>query len=535
ELLSESLDPHLPDRVPHGGRPGGVPVGRAQREADGSRRRAGRARRLHPALLRLRPQGVVHDERGEERAHGGAARRHHARLHAVRGLHLVPRVGDPLPHRAGRDLALHGAAHHPPPPADGAGVVDVHPRPRAGLLRLAAGAHGGRGGGVRVAGPLPVLHVLGDGADPDVLPDRDLGRQGAHLRGGQVLSVHGGGLAADAGGHPVPVLALQRHHRRGDRQLLVLRLPDAGADRHRADDALPGVRAGLRGQGAHLPLPHLAAARARAGAHGGVGGAGGRAAQDGDVRLHPLRPPALPGRVGQRGGGEVGDDPGAGGDHLRGAGGGGAAQRQEAGGVHLGGPPGFRDPGRVRLQPAGDAGGAARDDRPRPLHPHAVLPAGDAVRAASFVRDRRLRRAGGLAPRVLHPAGVRGHDHHRAAGHERLRERVPGAAGDVPDQPVRRADRRHGGDLRLVLHAAHGAADDLQRAGPAGQPPRAGLERARARHPPAAGRADPVAGRVPQARTGPHGARREARARAGRCFAPPPGLRRPGRRRRPTV
>ncbi len=49
-----------------------------------------------------------------------------------------------------------------------------------------------------------------------------------------------------------------------------------------------GVLPRLRHQGADVPVPHLAAGRARGGAHGRVGGAGERAAEDGHLRLHPL-------------------------------------------------------------------------------------------------------------------------------------------------------------------------------------------------------------------------------------------------------
>ena len=44
----------------------------------------------------------------------------------------------------------------------------------------------------------------------------------------------------------------------------------------------------LRHQGADVPVPHLAARRARGGAHGRFGDPGGRPAEDGDLRLPPL-------------------------------------------------------------------------------------------------------------------------------------------------------------------------------------------------------------------------------------------------------
>jgi NADH-quinone oxidoreductase subunit M len=41
--------------------------------------------------------------------------------------------------------------------------------------------------------PLPLLHLLGGHADPDVLPDRDLGPRAPDLRRGEVLPLHHGG------------------------------------------------------------------------------------------------------------------------------------------------------------------------------------------------------------------------------------------------------------------------------------------------------------------------------------------------------
>ena len=48
--------------------------------------------------------------------------------------------------------------------------------------------------GVFVSLDLFLLHVLGSDAHPDVLPDRDLGRRAPHLRRGEVLPLHDGGL-----------------------------------------------------------------------------------------------------------------------------------------------------------------------------------------------------------------------------------------------------------------------------------------------------------------------------------------------------
>ena len=58
---------------------------------------------------------------------------------------------------------------------------------------------------------------------------------------------------------------------------------------------LPRLRAGVRDQGAAVPVPHLAARRARRGADRGLDHPRRRAAEDGHLRPAALRLPALPG------------------------------------------------------------------------------------------------------------------------------------------------------------------------------------------------------------------------------------------------
>ena len=53
---------------------------------------------------------------------------------------------------------------------------------------------------------------------------------------------------------------------------------------------LPRVLPRLRDQGADVPVPHLAARRAHRRADGRLGDPGGRAAEDGHLRVHPLQP-----------------------------------------------------------------------------------------------------------------------------------------------------------------------------------------------------------------------------------------------------
>ena len=54
------------------------------------------------------------------------------------------------------------------------------------------------------------------------------------------------------------------------------------------DPAVPGVLPRVRHQGAHVPLPHLAAGRPRGGAHGRLRDPGRRPAEDGHLRLRAL-------------------------------------------------------------------------------------------------------------------------------------------------------------------------------------------------------------------------------------------------------
>ena len=53
---------------------------------------------------------------------------------------------------------------------------------------------------------------------------------------------------------------------------------------------VPGVLPRLRDQGADVPVPHLAARRAHRRADGRLGDPGGRPAEDGHLRVHPLQP-----------------------------------------------------------------------------------------------------------------------------------------------------------------------------------------------------------------------------------------------------
>ena len=70
-------------------------------------------------------------------------------------------------------------------------------------------------------------------------------------------------------------------------------LPDYGP--YAATLAVPELLPRLCHQGPDVPVPHVAARRARGSAYSGFGHSGGRPAEDGHVRLHPLLASLLPG------------------------------------------------------------------------------------------------------------------------------------------------------------------------------------------------------------------------------------------------
>src|SRR5262249_52827171 len=134
--------------------------------------------------------------------------------------------------------------------------------------------------------------VLGSDAGADVSADRNLGRSSKTIRCDQVLPVHAGRVGADAAGDSVPLLpsslSYECLHIWTARSLY-----DRTADLYRLrtvcrDAAFPQLLLCVCDQSADVPLPHLAAGCARRGAHGWIGNSGGRPAEDGDLRFHPL-------------------------------------------------------------------------------------------------------------------------------------------------------------------------------------------------------------------------------------------------------
>ena len=203
---------------------------------------------------------------------------------------------------------------------------------------------------------------------------------------------------------------------------------------------LPRLRAGVCDQGAAVPVPYLAARRARSGADGGLGDPGRRAAEDGRLRPHPLRLPAVSRSrrvlrpddrlaLGHR-------------HRLRRARRDGPARHEEAGRLFLGQPHGLRRPGDRGVERPGHPGRVLPDAGPRREHGRAVRAGGHDVRPAPHAPDQRIRghqvgdaEADGRVP-----------DHHalvgRPAEHERLRRRVPDHARRLQVGPhVRRRGR----------------------------------------------------------------------------------------------
>ena len=193
--------------------------------------------------------------------------------------------------------------------------------------------------------------------------------------------------------------------------------------------ALPRLRAGLRDQGADVAVPHLAARRARRGAHRGLGDPGRRAAEDGRLRLPAPGHPALPRRRAQ-------------------------ASRRWIGALavvgivygalvslvqpdlkklvayssvsHLG----FVMLGIAALHHHRRGGRGLPDAQPRHLDGRAVLPGRHALRAAPHARS--IAEFGGLQERdalVLRGVPARLPVLDRGARHQRLRGRVPDPDG----------------------------------------------------------------------------------------------------------
>ena len=431
---------------------------------------------------------------------------------------LDPELRHPVRPGDGRHLDAAGAARHPPRADRDPRLLEGDREALAAVRRLDAAAHHRRARHPAGLRPLPVLHLLGGDADPDVPADRHLGGRAADLRGGQVLPLHHGREPADADRHPLDGLDLPEPERRR----LELRLHRPAAARPAgppADLAVRRLRADLRHQGADVPGAHLAAGRPRRGAHGRLGDPRRHPAEARHLRLPALRHPALPAR--QRGGPAAAAGPRDRRHPLRRAGRLGADGHEEAGRLLLDRPPRVRDARHARLRHRRLAGLAPPDGQPRPVDRRPLPPRRHALRPAAHQEVRRVRRPrqGDAGVRLL--PGLRQPGVGGPARPQRLRGRVHDPDRQLPHpglgagraRHLRRGARR---DLPAQDDPAHHLGPDHQGGEPeAGRPlrPRAGgadpalhlhaLDRRRARWLPAAE---------------PQGARRGARRlpRAGR-------------------
>src|SRR5262249_46552277 len=201
---------------------------------------------------------------------------------AVRAAGLVVQRPERLVPR--RDVRLLALADRPDGGRDDGGDrvrVPGRARPPARLLRNDAAAHGRDRGRVLYAGPPRLLRDVRGDADPALRTARRLGRRRTVRRDVQIRCVHDGGLAVDAG---------RDHRRRAVRgHVRPRQLTD---ELFRLD--LSRLRRRVRGEGAALPLPRLAAGRVPRGIAGGVGRPQRRRVEGGRVRLPADRDREVP-------------------------------------------------------------------------------------------------------------------------------------------------------------------------------------------------------------------------------------------------
>ena len=139
-------------------------------------------------------------------------------------------------------------------------VVDRDHRAREGVRHLPAHPADGHGGRVRQPRLPAVLPVLGSDARADVLPHRHLGQRSPAVLGDQVLPVHTGRQRHHAARHPGALLLQpQRHGRLHVRHHAV---PAVERAVQPPVVGVPRVLPRVCGEGADVPVPHLAARRA---------------------------------------------------------------------------------------------------------------------------------------------------------------------------------------------------------------------------------------------------------------------------------
>ena len=195
-----------------------------------------------------------------------------------------------------------GGADHIPHPAVRADFVEVDPRPGKGILHSAAGVGDRADRRVHRARPVPLLFLLGSDADSHGAADRHVRPRAQSVRSGEVLSVHHDRFDVHAGRDSVALREDSEPSTSSSMQSCHPRWAGAEFACRRAL-ALPRILHRFRRQGAAVPVPHLAAGRARRGAHRRLGAAGGRPAEDGHVRYAALQSRAVSRSVASNAGG----------------------------------------------------------------------------------------------------------------------------------------------------------------------------------------------------------------------------------------
>ena len=256
--------------------------------AVGARRWSRCSPKRRPELVRL--VGLV-AARGHRRADASGCSSQFdtgdAGFQFVVAAHVDRGVGHPLAPRRRRHLAVPGRAHRRAvPDRDRSAPTRTTTTRRT---RLDAAARGRRASACSSPRPVRVLRVLRDRARADVLPHRRLGLRQPRLRGDEVLPVHDVGSAFML----VGIIATVVPRTSGNGSAPHLR---PRRDRRAAPTSPPStarwlflaLRHRVRGQGAAVPVPHVAARRPHRGAHRRLGGPGRR-----DAEARHLRVPAL--------------------------------------------------------------------------------------------------------------------------------------------------------------------------------------------------------------------------------------------------
>ena len=183
------------------------------------------------------------------------------------------------------DAAVHPAVDHVDQDSAG-GIHDRLPDPRDADDRR-----------VLRARPRAVLRVLRRRPDPDVPDHRRVGRQEQAVRRVQVLPLHAARIAAAAGRAGLHVDRRRHDGCGGSAGRAAARNRGAAIPAGSADLAVAGVLRVVRGEAADVAGAHMVARCARRGADGWLGGAGGRAAEDGRLRLPAVLAADVPGSV----------------------------------------------------------------------------------------------------------------------------------------------------------------------------------------------------------------------------------------------